>query len=120
MRTDATGPARRRSGSWLAAALAVAAACGSSPDDEPIPTTRPVLTTAATPLTTTSAPPVSQTRIYTIQPGDTLNAIANGFGVSVDALMAANGITDPTTIQPGGALIIPPPQDTTTTVAGGG
>ena len=47
---------------------------------------------------------------YTIQAGDTLSKIAYEFGVSVDALAQANGISDPGTIYVGQKLIIPTTQ----------
>jgi LysM repeat protein len=43
----------------------------------------------------------------TIQPGETLGGIATRHGVSVSALAAANGITDPNRIVAGTALTIP-------------
>lgn len=45
--------------------------------------------------------------IYIVQPGDTLTSIASRFGVTVDALMAANGISDPNLLSAGQELIIP-------------
>jgi murein DD-endopeptidase MepM/ murein hydrolase activator NlpD len=45
--------------------------------------------------------------IYIVQPGDTLSGIATAFGTTVDALEQANGITNPSTLQPGVQLIIP-------------
>lgn len=44
---------------------------------------------------------------YTVAPGDTLGAIAVRFGVTVEALVAANGIEDPNRIRVGQVLIIP-------------
>jgi LysM repeat protein len=44
---------------------------------------------------------------YTIQAGDSLQGIANNFGVSIDALASANGITDYDDITAGQTLIIP-------------
>ena len=44
---------------------------------------------------------------YTIQPGDTLTAIAGKYGVSVNAIIAANNISNPNLIQVGQQLIIP-------------
>jgi murein DD-endopeptidase MepM/ murein hydrolase activator NlpD len=45
--------------------------------------------------------------LYIVEAGDTLSAIARTFGVSVEALAAANGISDPSTIFPGQQLVIP-------------
>ncbi len=54
--------------------------------------------------------------LYTVQEGDTLGAIAQTYGVSVEDLIAANGLTDPDVLQVGQTLIIPgvsPPTPTT-------
>lgn len=44
---------------------------------------------------------------YIVQPGDTLYTIATIFNTTVQALMSANGITDPNTIYIGQTLSIP-------------
>lgn len=44
---------------------------------------------------------------YEVQDGDTLSAIAARFGVTVDAIVAANGIADPDLIVTGAVLLIP-------------
>jgi LysM repeat protein len=44
---------------------------------------------------------------YVIKQGDTLYAIAVQYKVSIQALMEANSITDPTSIQAGQVLVIP-------------
>lgn len=44
---------------------------------------------------------------YTVQPGDTLYAIARRFGTTVNALVAANRIANPDLIYPGQVLTIP-------------
>lgn len=44
---------------------------------------------------------------YTVQPGDTLYGIANKLGISPDALITANKITDPALLQVGRVLKIP-------------
>lgn len=44
---------------------------------------------------------------YIIQPGDTLNSIAERFGITLNDLIEANGITDPNLISQGMTLIIP-------------
>lgn len=72
----------------------------------PTPAPAPVPTTAApAPAPTTAAPASSLT--YTIQPGDTLAAIADRFNVSVDDIVAANSIDNPDVISIGQQLTIP-------------
>lgn len=44
---------------------------------------------------------------YTLQPGDTLGAVAQRFHVSVGALAGANHITDPNRVYAGQKLVIP-------------
>jgi spore coat assembly protein SafA len=56
----------------------------------------------------TPAPPVPPGFNYVVQPGDTLFFIARRFGVSLDALIAANPqIADPNLIFPGQIILIP-------------
>lgn len=47
---------------------------------------------------------------YTVQAGDTLASIARSYGVTLDALMQANGLTNPDLISVGVLLNIPPVQ----------
>jgi len=87
------------------------------------PTTAGVPPTAvpaqASPLPTTPPPPPQQGQggtisggtsqpFYVVQPGDTLWAIAQKFGVSIDALRAANNITGDI-IYPGEVIYLPVP-----------
>ncbi|MFZ9930830.1 MAG: LysM peptidoglycan-binding domain-containing protein [Ilumatobacteraceae bacterium] len=65
--------------------------------------------------TTTSVAMVEQT--YTIQQGDTLSYIAGQFGVTVEAIVAANGLANPDAIQAGQKVIIPAGGVVTTTAA---
>ncbi|MGC8873366.1 MAG: LysM peptidoglycan-binding domain-containing protein [Chloroflexia bacterium] len=78
----------------------------STPTPTPYPTPRPTSAPTATPLPTATPTPAPQ-RTYVVQPGDTLNAIAWMFDVSVADLMQVNGITDPTRLQIGQVLVIP-------------
>ena len=50
-------------------------------------------TAALNQLTAPTATPASRTTTYSVQAGDTLFSIARRFGVALDALMAANGLT---------------------------
>jgi LysM repeat protein len=74
------------------------------------PTPTPTKTATPTP---TASPPSGQTT-YTVRTGDTLYSIALRFGVTVQDLMAANGITNPNYIRVGQVLIIPDPNATPT------
>ncbi|WP_226344931.1 LysM peptidoglycan-binding domain-containing protein [Agilicoccus flavus] len=48
---------------------------------------------------------------YVVRPGDTIGAIAERFGVGTDALLAANGLTDPRRVLPGRRLVVPAGRD---------
>ena len=59
-------------------------------------------------LTAADISALNQT-LYTVQEGDSLLAIAQRFGVSADALMAANNISNADLLRVGDELIIPEP-----------
>lgn len=87
---------------------------GLPPTFTPAPTAeRAIIPTSELPDSTlgTPLPPTStgdpDGRTYTVQAGDTLAEIAAKFNVSLDALAAANNITDPDRIEVGDVLIIP-------------
>lgn len=71
--------------------------------------------TSTTLATTTTTRPLE----YVIQRGDTLNSIAIKFGVTRQALMELNGITNPDKILAGESLKIPPGVAPTTTLPTG-
>ncbi len=87
----------------------------------PTPTAMPDLAATEEAVSAPTAPPVVSPTppanlLYTVQEGDTLGAIAQTHGVSIEDLMAANGITDPNLLHVGQTLIIPvgpPPTPTT-------
>jgi len=90
-------------------------------DELVIPGQRQVLGTTSTPRpttrpTSTPRPTVSRTggQTYVVQDGDIPETIAARFGITADALIAANGITDATSLQIGQELVIPTPQPTAT------
>lgn len=99
-------------GSWLAAQVAsVAPAVTSSAQ----PSTTPMSTVAPTPTAdpmaepTAGLSPLATPVVHVIVLNETLSGIARRYGVTVDALRAANGITDPNLIVVGQRLVIPLP-----------
>ena len=84
----------------------------ASPTASPTPTVTPSpsATPTPTPPPATVEPtpvPAPTPRSYVVQEGDTLAAIAQQFGTTVEAIQAANGIEDPDTIAVGDVLVIP-------------
>ena len=74
------------------------------------PTPTPVVTPAPTPAplaTPTPAPTPVPVRIYVVQQGDTLSAIAATFGVGVQSIVQANNLASADDIVIGQRLIIP-------------
>lgn len=59
--------------------------------------------TVLLPASPTSPPPL----LYAVQEGDTLGAIAQTYGVSVEDLIAANDLADPNVLSVGQTLVIP-------------
>ena len=55
------------------------------------------------------AMPAAQAREVIVVAGDTLEAIAHTYGVSLEALIQANGIQDPSRLQIGQKLLLPKP-----------
>ena len=49
-------------------------------------------------------------RTHTVVFGDTLSGIADAYGVSVDALLRANGLENPDWVYEGQVLVLPAPQ----------
>ena len=62
---------------------------------------------APAPTDALAAPPGGE--IYTVESGDTLMIIARQFGVTIDEIVAANGLTNPDRLDVGQQLVIPPP-----------
>ena len=76
----------------------------ATPTPSAVPSPSPVAVVPSGP----SPSPVEQ-RVYVVRAGDTPDDIARQFDVSADALLRANGIKDPRTLQIGQTLKIPPP-----------
>jgi murein DD-endopeptidase MepM/ murein hydrolase activator NlpD len=92
----------------LAAALLLFAACDGGSLAAPTLVPQPTVGGAtSTPAPTATSAPTSVPLLYAVQAGDTLGAIAEQFGVSVEDLAAANGIEDVTSLQVGDVLTIP-------------
>ena len=94
-------------------------AATASPTPTTPPTTTPSATASASPGSSGSGRPSASpsgspapsptTLTYVVQRGDTLAAIAARFGVTVQAIVAANGLSDPNHIETGQRLVIPRP-----------
>lgn len=63
-----------------------------------IPTPNPTRTAIINPL---------EEHFHTVQPGDTLNAISQLYGISVEEIVAANGLEDENLLSVGQVLVIP-------------
>ncbi|HEY8171843.1 MAG TPA: LysM domain-containing protein [Dehalococcoidia bacterium] len=92
-------------------------AAATSTTEAAPPTAEATATTAAPPPTeppaaTATASSLGQT--YTVQSGDIPVTIAEKFGITVEALIAANPGINPTNLQIGQVLVIPPAAPTAT------
>ena len=79
---------------------------------EPTSTPQPATVTpepSATPEPTVTPSPEGPLT-YIVEEGDSLASIADQFGVTIDQLIAANGLADPSNIGVGSQLIIPDPE----------
>lgn len=80
----------------------------ATPAVTPSPTASPTATPAPATVDPTATPvPAPTPRSYVVQEGDTLAAIAQQFGTTVEAIQAANAIEDPDSIAVGDVLVIP-------------
>ncbi|HLF28749.1 MAG TPA: FxLYD domain-containing protein [Anaerolineae bacterium] len=109
----------RRSTYWMAIVVGVLTGC-ARPTDTPTPTPGPLgvilptftpratrLPGERTPLPTFTPAPTPTPVVHIVQPGETLIDIAQQYGITLDALQAANGVLTPETLQIGQQLIIP-------------
>lgn len=89
------------------------------------PTTTPTLAVTEEAASTPSTLPVASPTppgplLYTVREGDTLGVIAQAYGVSIEDLMTANGLTDPNLLYVGQTLVIPVGVPPLTPRGGGG
>ncbi len=104
---------------FILATASFAAACFGGDDDDDSPTATATQTDRVAGAQTTAAPAATQQPAatatpqrpaeYTVVDGDTLSEIAARFGLTLDALVAANGIEDANTLAVGQVLKIPAP-----------
>lgn len=79
--------------------------------------TAPAAVPTAAPAAPTTAPPASGTIYHTVRAGENLYRIAQRYGTTVEAIMAANGIADARSLKVGQVLLIPVGGGTTGTGA---
>ncbi len=113
---DTLSAIARRNGVSLAALLAANGMGSAAPVIRPGQALRlPAAKPASTPRPSTAARPAASTkpstaaRSYTMRAGDTLSAVARKHGVSLQALLKANELTEGSArfVQPGATLTIP-------------
>ena len=64
-------------------------------------------------ISTTEAPPEPYRTSYTVALGDSLEVLAERFGITLRELVRANGIGNPNLIVEGESIAVPPPPVTT-------
>ncbi len=109
--TTTIGPAQGNS--VPTAALALATPQGAAVPAPTLPPTRDPNTPILTPTPDTphvQAALRNEATQYTVQPGDSLNAIAERLGVTLQQLLAANNIPNPNALNVGQLITVPPQQ----------
>ena len=90
----------------LVLCLAIGITTGAFTVPAPTPTIGPTPEATSAPQAT---PPPRAVITYTVRAGDTLAKIAAEFGVTIEAIVEANDIEDPSLISVGQVLVIPKP-----------
>ncbi len=83
------------------------ASLASAPSNQAVSDSIAPMTTSLSSTSSTEAAPALHHHLYTVVKGDTLTKIAHKFKTTPTALMAENGITDPTKLSIGKKLKIP-------------
>lgn len=99
------------------AALIQKAVSDAKPLEEVVPTSTPTEVPLPSPTAFPTVTATPEPRQYTVVEGDTLSYIAKKHEVSVESLMAINGIGDADELKVGTALIIPSAEDIIAAVA---
>ncbi len=89
-----------------AAGLAAGAGACSSAESDGFDTLPPINTTTST--TSTTTPPTNRPRMYEIQQGESLSAVAEKFDLNWIELAKFNKIKNPDSVQAGQTIRIPP------------
>lgn len=98
-------------GGVLVGALLLAG-CGGDDGAEAEPTATPTAAATTpepepTPMVTATPEPTEAAQVHVVVSGETLGAIASRYGVTVEAIVEANGLTDPDRLAIGDELEIP-------------
>ena len=120
--TPMSQPGIAANGGTAVAAIAVTPSPSPAPSESPSPSPQPSPSGPATAQPRVGTPiPGSAFLSYTVQGGDTLNRIANSFGLSPTTLYWANSgrVADPQLVKIGWTLMIPPMDGLTVTVEAG-
>jgi LysM repeat protein len=104
VRAGTPSPSRAATPSASRSAVPSASASSAAPASSQPPA--PPASSAA-PAPASSAPPATAGQKYVVQPGDTLSAIAEKFGVTTQQLIEANRISNPDLLVVGQELTIP-------------
>lgn len=104
--TDGEGPLTVDDLDGLAEEAARESAEQAAADQE-----RPEATEEPADVVEVDTPQRTEATTHTVQAGDSLLAIADRFGITLEALLEVNGILDPNDLDVGQVLIIPPQQE---------
>ena len=78
------------------------------PSEEPVEPSEEPIEPSEEPVEPSEEPVEPQLEKHTVEKGDTISSISRMYGVSVERIVAYNGIKDPDTIYRGQVIVIPP------------